>query len=282
MPELITGKCTELYKGVHRLLAPNPGIMTGPGTNTYIIGDKFWGVIDPGPYDKEHVQAIIQAAKSAQATVSHIFVTHTHKDHSPAAKELQEKTGALVCGSPAPNDSSQDPTFKADVILNDGVQYPCGDKEIVAVATPGHVSNHYCFYQKEHRILLAGDHLMEGSTVVIVPPNGDMKDYLASLKKLHNFKIESILPAHGNVMHSPHKLIDDVIAHRIKRENKIVAALKLACKSSISPKDLVPTVYDDTPEFLWPMAELSLQAHLIKLRKDGCVKCSDNHWQWVD
>mgnify|MGYP003682975369 CR=1 FL=1 len=277
MSKLVHGETIVLSPLIRRITAPNPGIMTGPGTNTYLVGKGEWAVIDPGPAIPEHVSTIIQAAADAHATIRWIVCTHTHMDHSPAAKALQEATGAMVVGMPASNPTSQDPSFAPDQCWQDGDYITCGDFTLTAVHTPGHASNHLCFYLEQEQILFTGDHIMEGSTVVIAPPDGDMKDYLDSLEKLKSLALTQLAPAHGNMMEHPQGIIEGLIQHRLMREAKVLEGMIKTGPADLDT--LTPTVYDDVPDYLHPIARYSLLAHLGKLQKEGNVLEADGVWQ---
>ena len=188
---LVPGQAVELAPGVHRVLAPNPGPMTGPGTNTYLLGKDRVAVVDPGPANDAHVEAILAAAPGE---IAWILVTHTHIDHSPAAMALASRTGAQLLGRPAPAGASQDAGFKPDRVLNDDEALTLGECPLRAIHTPGHASNHLCYLLEDHDWLLTGDHIMNGSTVVINPPDGNMRDYLESLdrlKTLHRNEVDN-------------------------------------------------------------------------------------------
>jgi len=201
--ELIPGVVQPLSGRVSRLTAPNPGVMTGPGTNTYLLdtGDGI-AVIDPGPELSVHRAAVESAAGSL--AIRWILVTHTHRDHSPAAGELRRSTGARVLGMPPPEGPSQDGGFVPDEILSHGDRLRAGEVSLRAIHTPGHASNHLCFLLEEERLLFSGDHIMQGSTVVISPPDGDMRQYLDALEALHDEDIAYIAPGHGFLLGDPH------------------------------------------------------------------------------
>ncbi|MGZ8258931.1 MAG: MBL fold metallo-hydrolase, partial [Caldimonas sp.] len=217
--DLVPGRPVRLSERVIRVTADNGSVMTGPGTNTYLIGggDALrWSVIDPGPAIDAHVDAIVAAAPGP---IDRIFVTHTHKDHSPAALALKERTGAVVHGLAPAHREWQDATFVADVTLHGGERIVIGDSTHLAVLhTPGHASNHLCYLLEEERTLFTGDHLMQQSTVVINPPDGDMAAYLASLRSLLALDLDWLAPGHGFLMAEPKKAVEAVIAHRLRRE----------------------------------------------------------------
>ena len=273
MSKLVHGETIVLSPLIRRITAPNPGIMTGPGTNTYLVGKGEWAVIDPGPALPQHVAAIVQAAADAHATIRWILCTHTHMDHSPAAKALREATDALVIGMPAATPQSQDPDFAPDQCWQEGDYISSDDFVLTAVHTPGHASNHLCFYLEQERILFTGDHIMEGSAVVIAPPDGDMKDYLESLQKLKALDLHLLAPAHGNLMEHPQGIIEGLVQHRLMRECKVLEGMQKTGPADLDT--LTPVVYDDVPDYLHPIARYSLLAHLGKLLKDGRV-CEDN------
>ncbi len=263
----------QLAPGVQRLLAPNPGMMTGPGTNTYLLGEKEIAVIDPGPAIDSHI-AMIQ--KVASAPIRWIIVTHTHLDHSPAAYPLAEATGAELLGKSPPNCSNQDQTFSPNRHLNNGDKIETEEFTLTAIHTPGHASNHLCYLHEKLQWIFTGDHVMNGSTVVINPPDGNMQDYLNSLKKLKTFQPKKLAPGHGDLLKAPQTTLDWIITHRLKREKKVMDAIRTMSGSSLSI--LVKKVYDDVDAQLHPIAERSLQAHLIKLDIEGLVQTRNGLW----
>jgi len=261
-PEL--PRLTELAPGVRRLLAPNPSMMTGPGTNTYLFGTCEIAVVDPGPNIEEHIERI---ERTADGAIRWILVTHTHPDHSPAAMPLAKRTGAEVLGMPAPQGVQQDKSFNPDRVLSDGDVLNTDEFRLEAVHTPGHASNHLCYLHAETNWLVTGDQVIDGSTVVINPPDGDMKAYIESLRRLKCMGSGALLPGHGERIDDPVRAIDWIIDHRLEREAKVLAALK--ARPNLSSHDLVPHVYRDVPEHLYGLAERSLLAHLLKLESDG-------------
>lgn len=254
----------QLNEHVRRIVAPNPGVMTGPGTNTYLLGSEQVAVLDPGPAEQSHIDAILAAAGDR---IRWIVCTHTHPDHSPAWQAIAEATGAQTLGGSPPDDMFQDKTFKPQRELkhDDVLQTP--EFTLRAVHTPGHVGNHFCFFIEEQGMMFAGDHIMNGSTVVIIPPSGDMKDYIASLQLLLDYPLQTIAPGHGEVMDNPREIVEWLVNHRLQREAKVASNLQSLGRSSID--ELVKAVYDDVDTSLHKMARLSLHAHLIKLQKDG-------------
>ncbi|MEO8144138.1 MAG: MBL fold metallo-hydrolase [Betaproteobacteria bacterium] len=254
----------RLDRYVTRLTAPNPGAMTGPGTNTYLVGENEIAVIDPGPPLDSHIAKILE---TGAGRIRWILTTHTHMDHSPATAALKAATGAQVFGRPAPAGASQDQGYRADRVLADGEKITLGNLHLRAVHTPGHASNHLCYLLEETRMMFTGDHVMQGSTVVINPPDGDMRAYLASLEKLLAEDIAIIAPGHGYLIGAPHKEVRRLVAHRLAREAKVAAALKRRGTATLD--ELVPDVYDDVSPKLYPAAARSLTAHLDKLVAEG-------------
>jgi glyoxylase-like metal-dependent hydrolase (beta-lactamase superfamily II) len=268
------GVAVELTPRVRRLTAPNPGPMTGPGTNTYLLGNDPIAVIDPGPAIDSHIEAIVSAVGER---LRWVFVTHTHGDHSPAAQALTAATGAELIGNIIDDDGFQDPTFTAARPVADDECLATGEFTLRAVHTPGHVSNHVCYLVEEDRMLLTGDHVMGGSTVVIIPPAGDMADYIRSLERMLDHDLRHLAPGHGDLIDAPHAEIRRLIAHRLKREQKVIDALAAAGPCPLSV--LLPAVYDDVAEHLHNMAAKSLHAHLLKLRTDGRARVEGQEWR---
>jgi glyoxylase-like metal-dependent hydrolase (beta-lactamase superfamily II)/8-oxo-dGTP pyrophosphatase MutT (NUDIX family) len=271
--DLAPGVPKRLDRWVRRVIAPNPGVMTGPGTNTYVVGEGDLAVIDPGPAIASHVERILEQGK-----IRWILCTHTHQDHSPAAAMLKAATGAQVLGRAAPE--GQDATFKPDFVLESGQRVDLGSIALRAIHTPGHASNHLCYLLEETKMLFTGDHVMQGSTVVINPPDGDMRAYLRSLEKLLGEDIAIIAPGHGYLIGAPHKEVRRLIAHRLGRENKVVHALAKLGEASLD--ELLPVVYDDVPARIHHVAARSLTAHLEKLAADGAVRASDGRFTLVE
>jgi glyoxylase-like metal-dependent hydrolase (beta-lactamase superfamily II)/8-oxo-dGTP pyrophosphatase MutT (NUDIX family) len=276
--DLVPGRAVRLSERLIRVTAGNGNMMTGPGTNSYLVGGgpaNEWAVIDPGPAIDAHVDAIVAAAPGP---IRWIFATHTHSDHSPATPALKARTGAVVHGQVARHGEWQDASFVPDVALT-------GDERIVlnpattlvAVHTPGHASNHLCYLLEEEKTLFTGDHVMQMSTVVINPPDGDMAAYLASLRSLLGLDLDWLAPGHGFLMAEPRRAMEKIIEHRLGREAKVLAALR-----DLEPatgEALLARVYADVPARLHPMALRSLTAHLLKLRDDGLAR-SDGSGRW--
>ena len=273
-------EAVALTQGVRRLTVGNAGMMTGPGTNTYLIGRPETGyiVVDPGPDDTAHLQRLVAATGG---DIRYILCTHSHLDHSPGAAPLQ----ALCTPRPpvmgmasAATANPIHPPFRPDRELADGelvsLQGEAADGSaltytVEAVFTPGHAANHLCFVLREDGLLISGDHVLNGSTTVVSPPDGDMDDYLDSLDKLaaqcERWQIDFILPAHGYVLGSAKGAITHLKAHRLAREAKVAAAMQALPEGSIA--DWVAHAYQDTPEALWPVAQRSLQAHVNRIRR---------------
>jgi glyoxylase-like metal-dependent hydrolase (beta-lactamase superfamily II) len=265
---------SELATGIRRMVAPNPSMMTGPGTNTYLFGSREIAVLDPGPNHDEHI-ANIRA--KAGGDIRWILATHSHPDHSPGVARLAELTGAEVLGMPPPNAEHQDQSFRPSRILADGDKLETSEFVIEAIHTPGHASNHLCFRQPQLNWVFTGDHVIDGSTVVINPPDGNMTHYLQSLEKLKNLQPAALLPGHGELIDDPVGAIDWIIQHRLEREKKVLAAVE--ANPQLTTRELVPYVYEDIPEKLYIWAERSLQAHLIKLESDLATTMETGRWK---
>ncbi len=264
---------TELAPGVRRIVAPNPSMMTGPGTNTYLFGEREVAVVDPGPRLRIHVDDIV---RKAAAPIRWILATHTHRDHSPGVRLLAEKTGAEVLGLPAPEGEHQDTSFRPTRVLHEGDSLETEEFVLEAIHTPGHASNHLCFRHAATNWILTGDHIIDGSTVVINPPDGNMSHYLESLRKVKALRPDALLPGHGDRIDDPDRLIDWIIDHRLEREAKVLAAV--TAKAGLSTRALVPIVYADVPPKLYAWAERSLLAHLEKLEEDGACRSTAGRW----
>lgn len=276
MPELIAEKAVALSERVARVLTNNPGVMTGPGTNSYLIGTKDIAVLDAGPALSTHVEALINAANERGGRIRWIVLTHTHQDHAPGALELKARTGAEIIGqSPLPGDPAQ-ALIKVDRQLGHGDVLQIDEATTLrALHTPGHVGNHLCYLLQEEKLLFSGDHLINGSTVVIIPPSGSMADYLRSLEMLTHEDIAQIAPGHGDVIENAQGLIQFTITHRLAREAKVLSKLTSAVQSL---EELTRQAYDDVNPALHVVARYSLHAHLIKLRDEGRAQETLEGW----
>jgi glyoxylase-like metal-dependent hydrolase (beta-lactamase superfamily II) len=271
-----TGSIARIGPGVLRIVAPNPSPLTGPGTNSYVIGHEDCVVLDPGPADPVHLERILG---TVPGRVTHIVCTHSHPDHSPGAAWLRKRTGAPVLGLPAPDDGFQDPEYAPDAGLAEGESIECSGLALRAVHTPGHASNHVCLLVEGQGLLFTGDHLMSGSTVVILPPDGSMRQYLASLQRLLEMPLVDIAPGHGSLIPDAHGDIRRVMKHRMMREEKLVRAL--SSRRGATLEELLPEVYDDVPRFMHAAARYSLLAHALKLVEEGRSADEDGVYRWT-
>jgi glyoxylase-like metal-dependent hydrolase (beta-lactamase superfamily II)/8-oxo-dGTP pyrophosphatase MutT (NUDIX family) len=271
-----TEEIVPLRRNVRRLTAPNPGMMTGPGTNTYIVGeDGAWVVIDPGPALPAHVDRIAALVRDG---LQAIVCTHSHPDHSPGAPLLREAVGRAVpiLGLPSGPHARANSAFVPDRALGDGERIRVGDATLRVVHTPGHAANHLCLVLEEDRLLFSGDHVLNGSTTVVDPPDGNMVAYLASLERLIAEPVDFILPAHGHVLGPAVGAMRKLVAHRLGREAKVAAVLARSGGGTLD--ELVPSAYDDVKPALYPVARRSLLAHLEKLVEDGRATRDGERW----
>jgi glyoxylase-like metal-dependent hydrolase (beta-lactamase superfamily II) len=264
-PAPAPGRVDEIAPGLRRLTAPNPGVMTGPGTNTYLVGSGDVAVVDPGPDDPAHLRAVLDALAASGDRLRWVAVTHTHPDHAPGAARLAAAAGAQVVGF-GPREG-----FSPDVAASEGFELDAPTFRLRALHTPGHASDHLCWLLHEPRILLSGDHIMDRVTVVVAPPDGDMARYLESLRRVADLEppLEAIAPGHGRLLGEPRAVVEAVIAHRLARERLVARVLDDAGTATVD--ELVPRVYADVDASLFPIARLSLWAHLRKLAADGRV-----------
>ena len=260
---------------VRRITAGNSGIFTGPGTNTYLIGNDEVTVIDPGPALPAHIEAITQTSSH----IKQILLTHTHPDHSPGTKLLQDKIGVPVFALITESSKDQDTTFTTERILSDGETLTSKDYTIEVIHTPGHASNHLCYLLKQEKLLFTGDHIMDGSTVVISPPDGNMQEYIDSLLKLKKYDLNKIAPGHGELMDDPYTAVEWIVQHRMERESKVIETLQLQKSGDLDT--LVRDVYSDVDPILHPIAKWSLESHLIKLINDGVAKRTNNKFIYI-
>lgn len=279
--ELLPGRAVRLSPRVLRVTAPNPGVMTGPGTNTYLVSDpqgQGWTAIDPGPVSAEHLQTLLRLLPGP---LQRILVTHTHRDHSPGALALSQATGAPVWGRVADHPLWQDETFSPAHQPQHGERIPVGDCATLRVIhTPGHASNHLCFLLEEEKLLFTGDQVMQGSTVVINPPDGDMGAYLLALRGLMDEDVDWLAPGHGFLVAQPKQVLAALIAHRLKREDKVRNSLRTFTQP-VHVEELVQRVYDDVSPSLHGVAQRSLLAHLLKLQADGEALNEGQTWHLV-
>ena len=270
------GRCDQVSPLIRRVTANNPGPFTFKGTGTYIVGQGEVAVIDPGPDDPAHLDAILAAV--AGERVTHILITHHHSDHSPLAAALKAATGASIYGcavaTPDAHDdgvkmeAGHDLSFAPDVSLCGGGNNAVPGWTMEAIPTPGHTSNHLCYALKEENALFSGDHIMGWSTTVITPPDGDMTDYLASLDTIRARNFDTLWPTHGAPIRAVDPFIAAYIEHRHERVNQILTALA-AGPGRI--RDLVPRLYADVDARLHPAAARSMQAAMIHLERQGKV-----------
>ncbi|CAM8637002.1 GloB Zn-dependent hydrolases, including glyoxylases [Comamonadaceae bacterium] len=281
-----TDRPVPLMRHVLRLTAPNPGVMTGPGTNSYLVGEPATGytVIDPGPADADHLQRLWQAAAfedGSGGNILRIVCTHSHPDHSPGAAPLQAlcQGGPPILGLPSAPTARAASEFTPDRSLQNREQLahmlPAPEVEnalepvhtLQVIYTPGHAANHVCLLLEEDGLLFSGDHILNGSTTVIDPPDGNMRDYLDSLDVLaaacSDYKAQYILPAHGHVMDGASEAIAKLKAHRLAREAKIAAVMQAHPHGGLD--DWLPLAYDDVDPRIWPVAKRSLLAHVERI-----------------
>ena len=274
------GNCDKISPLIRRIIANNPGPFTFTGTGTYIIGKENLAIIDPGPIDQNHFDAIIKSTKGQ--TITHILLTHNHNDHSPLAKKIKEETGAKIYFKNLSNDIQTEDQFEegydkdieGDIELSDGDIIETNEWTVEAIHTPGHTSNHICYSLAEEDVLFSGDHVMGWSTTVIVPPDGDMNDYINSLKKLLKRSENNFYPTHGPIIERPKELVTKYIEHRMEREKQITEAIKLGNKKI---PDMVKIIYKDVDISLHPAAAMSTLAHLIRMKENNEIAVSGNN-----
>jgi glyoxylase-like metal-dependent hydrolase (beta-lactamase superfamily II) len=270
----------EAVPGVRRIMANNPGPFTFKGTVSYIVGRGQVAIVDPGPDDPAHIGALLDAVRDE--TVTHIFVTHTHRDHSPATPTIKHETGATVyaegphraarplhIGEHNPLDASADRDFKPDIALRDGEIIVGNDWTIEAVATPGHTANHMAYALKEKNLLFAGDHVMAWATSIVAPPDGAMSDYMASLQKLAKRNEAIYLPGHGPAITDAPRFVNYYMLHRKAREASILHRL---AKGETDIPTIVRAIYIGIDPRLTGAAGLSVLAHLEDLVARGLVE----------
>ena len=291
--EIEHGVCKRLTPLIRRVICDNPGPFTYPGTTPLIVGNGVVAIIGPGPNNDSHLDAI-SAALDPSEVVSHILVTHTHSDHSPLANALKERTGAKICGFAGINNDRTRNKSQIDtkvaiedanfVEMEEAIQrdfipdIPLLHQDIIngpdwtleAIYTPGHISNHLCFLLHEEKTMFSGDHVMGWATSVIVPPDGNMADYMESLERLLSYDLELLRPTHGPEIQNPKTFIKAYITHRQNREEQILGQL---AKGTTQIQDMIPVLYADTDKRLYPAAAMSVLAHLEGLVRTGKVVC---------
>ncbi|HEY8617158.1 MBL fold metallo-hydrolase [Phenylobacterium sp.] len=270
------GRCDRVSPLIRRVIANNPGPFTFVGTGTYIVGQDEVAVIDPGPDDPAHLEAILAATSGERVT--HIVITHHHSDHSPLARPLQERTGAKIygCAVAGPDEddgevkmeAGHDAGFAPDVSLCGGGQIGGPGWTLEAIPTPGHTSNHLCYALPEENALFCGDHIMGWSTTVITPPDGDMSAYLESLRLIRERGFSTLWPTHGAPVTAVRPFIDAYLAHRQERMDQITRAL---ASGPARIRDLVPRLYADVDARLHPAAARSMLAAMIHLVRQGVL-----------
>lgn len=272
-------KLEQIESGIARVLAHNPSAFTYYGTQTYLLGAAEVAVVDPGPDLPEHVDALVEAIGGRRVVA--IMCTHTHRDHSPASRPLAERTGAPIVGcaplaleTVGPSaDASFDGDYVPNCVLVDGETLEVDGKPIVAVATPGHTSNHLCFAYGD--ALLTGDHVMGWSTTVVVPPDGEMAAYMQSLDKLRNRQDRIYYPAHGPAVEKPQQYVRSLIGHRLQRERQI---LRLVSERARDIPDIVANAYPGLDPRLVVAAGGSVWSHLLDLERRGLVDHEGDQW----
>ncbi len=273
------GVADAILPGVRRVIANNPGPFTYTGSGTYIVGAGEVAVIDPGPNDPAHLDALMAAL--AGESVSHILITHTHSDHCGGARDFATRCGAPILGfGPHPVreqahdapalDEGADYSFRPDQLIGDGEMIDGPNWRIDAVHTPGHLSNHLCFAFQQQKALFTGDHMMGWATTVVAPPDGDMSAYIESLGKLLSRDDEIYLPTHGAPINNPHRFVRAVRTHRLMRDGQIIEQLK---NGRTKIKEIVTVMYADIDKRLHGAAALNVLAHLIRLVGNGTVAC---------
>lgn len=282
MPPFEYGRADRVSPLIWRVVADNPGPFTFTGTGTYIVGRAEAGaavaVIDPGPLDEAHLAALLAATTGRR--VSHVLVTHTHRDHAPLARPFAQATGAPVLAMQPPvrtihasgaPDEDEDASFAPDRVLADGEVIGGDGWTLEAMATPGHASNHMAFVLREENALFSGDHVMGWSTTVVAPPDGDMAAYMDSLDRVIARDFATLWPTHGGPVTEPGPFLAAYRAHRLAREAQIVARLAAGDRRIA---EMVPNLYAAVDSRLWPAASLSVQAHLIALESAGRVRAT--------
>jgi glyoxylase-like metal-dependent hydrolase (beta-lactamase superfamily II) len=282
MPAFEYGRVDRVSPLIRRVVARNPGPFTYTGTGTYIVGRDAPGarvaVIDPGPLDDAHLAALLAAVEGQ--SVSHVLVTHTHRDHAPLAHPFARAVGAPVLAAAPPArtihasaslDEDDDDTFAPDIVLKGGERLEGDGWTLEALATPGHASNHMAFVLPDEKALFSGDHIMGWSTTIVAPPDGDMAAYMASLETVIARGFSTIWPTHGAPITEPGPFLAAYRAHRLGREAQVLERLAAGDRRIA---DMVPSLYAAVDSRLWPAASLSVWAHLIALERAGRVRAA--------
>jgi len=278
------GQLIEVEPGVARVLAPNPSPYTSTGTQVHLVGRDELAVIDPGPADDAHIEALVRAIGGRP--VAAILITHTHKDHSPGAVPLAQATGAPVVGC-APlvieggTEAGFDHHYAPDRVLADGESMAVDGRRLTAIHTPGHTSNHLCFADEAAGVVWSGDHVMGWSTSVVIPPDGDMGDYVRSLEKLRQRTGDRIYyPGHGEPVSEPQRLVRGMVNHRVQRERQIVRRVEAGDRTV---SEIVAAAYPGLDPRLVPAAGASVLAHLLDLARRGLVgRAEGDSWLPAD
>ncbi|TME03031.1 MAG: MBL fold metallo-hydrolase [Chloroflexi bacterium] len=258
------------------ILAPNPSMMSGPGTNTIVLGSGAEGatIIDPAVDDIAYLDAIIKEG-SQRGTIRRILITHGHPDHIGGALALKERLGVAI------HAFSREGVPMADREITDGATFPAGDDTLRAIHTPGHRFDHLCYLLERQKILFAGDIIASVGTVVINPPEGDLQDYLDTLKRLQEMEIAEMVPSHGPPISDPQAKLAEYIEHRMQREEQVILALEELPRGSAIAQ-LVPLIYMDVDPRLHPVAARTVEAHLLKLEREGLVeRLGEDAWALV-
>jgi glyoxylase-like metal-dependent hydrolase (beta-lactamase superfamily II) len=276
------GRLDQVSPLIQRVIANNPGPFTFTGTGTYVVGRPEAGaavaVIDPGPLDQAHLDALLEAVEGR--TVSHVLVTHTHRDHAPLARPFAERTGATILAARPPArethasgalDEEEDAVFAPDVVLTGGEVVEGDGWTMEALFTPGHASNHMAFVLREEKALFSGDHVMGWATTVVAPPDGNMRDYMTSLDVVIARDFATLWPTHGAPVTEPGPFLAAYREHRLEREAQVLARLEAGDRTAA---EMVPMLYAAVDRRLWPAASLSVLAHLVKLAEDGAATVS--------
>jgi glyoxylase-like metal-dependent hydrolase (beta-lactamase superfamily II) len=274
------GEVSELSPLIRRIICNNPSAFTFKGTCSYIVGRGRVAIIDPGPNDPQHVAALLDAVKNE--TVTHIVVTHTHRDHSPAAAAVKAATGAIITGcgphrasrplrpgETAAMEAGGDTDYRPDVEMREDDVVEGAGFRLVAIETPGHAANHTAFVLPQENVLFSGDHVMAWSTSVVGPPGGNMRQYMASLEKLRERGETRYWPGHGGPVKDPRRYVRALITHRRQREAAILGRLKAG---DTKIRVIVPKLYEGVPQNLHAAAGMSVLAHLEDLVERGIVK----------